>query len=77
MISSTSLSYGVTIDIIFMVHQSLPIILVVVNNVVKFVMALELLLYTGENSQIPCFGKICNKLALFWKNLAIYYFFST
>ena len=31
----------------------------------------------GENSQIPCFGKICGKLALFWKYLAIYHFFSS
>ena len=31
----------------------------------------------GENSQIPRFGKICDKLALFRKYLAIYYFFST
>ena len=31
----------------------------------------------GENSQIPRFGKICDKLALFWKYLAIYHFFST
>ena len=31
----------------------------------------------GENSQIPCFGKICGKLALFRKYLAIYHFFST
>ena len=30
----------------------------------------------GENSQIPCFGKICGKLALFWKYLAICQFFS-
>ena len=35
------------------------------------------LLLTGENSQIPCFDKICGKLALFWKYLAIYHFFST
>ena len=33
--------------------------------------------YCGENSQIPCFGKICGKLALFRKYLAIYHFFST
>ena len=31
----------------------------------------------SENSQIPCFGKICDKLALFRKYLAIYHFFST
>ena len=31
----------------------------------------------GENSQIPHFGKICGKLALFWKYLTIYHFFST
>ena len=31
----------------------------------------------GENSQIPCFDKICGKLALFRKYLAIYYFLST
>ena len=31
----------------------------------------------GENSQIPCFGKIYGKLALFRKYLAIYHFFST
>ena len=31
----------------------------------------------GENSQIPHFGKICGKLALFRKYLTIYYFFST
>ena len=33
-------------------------------------------IYIGENSQILCFGKICDKLALFWKYLAIYHFFS-
>ena len=31
----------------------------------------------GENSQIPRFSKICGKLALFWKYLAIYHIFST
>ena len=31
----------------------------------------------SENCQIPCFGKICDKLALFRKYLAIYHFFST
>ena len=31
----------------------------------------------GENSQIPRFGKICGKLALFRKYLTIYHFFST
>ena len=31
----------------------------------------------SENSQIPCFGKICDKLALFRKYLTIYHFFST
>ena len=31
----------------------------------------------GQNSQILRFGKICGKLALFQKYLAIYYFFST
>ena len=31
----------------------------------------------GENTQIPRFGKICGKLALFWKYLAIYHIFST
>ena len=31
----------------------------------------------GENSQIPRFGKICGKLALFRKYLANYHFFST
>ena len=31
----------------------------------------------GENSQIPRFGKICGKLALFRKYLAIYHSFST
>ena len=31
----------------------------------------------GENSQIPHFGKICGKLALFRKYLTIYHFFST
>ena len=31
----------------------------------------------GENSQIPRFGKICGKLVLFQKYLAIYQFFST
>jgi len=31
----------------------------------------------SENSQISCFGKIYGKLALFWKYLAIYHFFST
>jgi len=31
----------------------------------------------GKNSQIPCFGKICGKLALFQKYLAIYHFFNT
>ena len=31
----------------------------------------------SENSQIPCFGKICDKLALFQKYLTIYHFFST
>ena len=31
----------------------------------------------GKNSQIPCFDKICGKLALFRKYLAIYYFLST
>ena len=33
-------------------------------------------LYIGENSQIPRFGKICGKLALFQKYLATYHFFS-
>ena len=40
-------------------------------------MTLELLLYTSENSQIPLFSKIYDKLILFWKYLAIYNFFST
>ena len=31
----------------------------------------------SENSQIPRFGKICGKLALFRKYLAIYHIFST
>ena len=31
----------------------------------------------GENSQIPRFDKVCDKLALFHKYLAIYHFFST
>ena len=31
----------------------------------------------GENSQIPRFGKIYGKLALFRKYLAIHHFFST
>ena len=35
------------------------------------------LFFFGENSQIPHFGKICDKLALFRKYLSIYYFFST
>ena len=34
-------------------------------------------LMVGENSQIPCFGKICGKLAIFRQYLAIYHFFST
>ena len=41
----------------------------------------EMLLFkesaNGENSQIPYFGKICSKLVLFRKYLAIYHFFST
>ena len=32
---------------------------------------------SGENSQMSRFGKICGKLALFQKYLAIYHFFST
>ena len=43
------------------------------SNVSKF----HLLSYLSENSQIPCFGKVCGKLALFRKYLAIYHFFST
>ena len=35
------------------------------------------LFFSGENSQIPRFGKICDKLTLFQKYLAMYYFFST
>ena len=31
----------------------------------------------GENSQISRFDKIYDKLALFWKYLAIYHFFNT
>ena len=31
----------------------------------------------GENSQIPRFGKISDKVTLFQKYLAIYHFFST
>ena len=31
----------------------------------------------GENSQIPYFGKICDKLALFRKYLVMYHFFCT
>ena len=31
----------------------------------------------GENTQIPRFGKVYGKLALFMKYLAIYHFFST
>ena len=33
--------------------------------------------HSGENSQMSRFGKICGKLALFQKYLAIYHFFST
>ena len=33
--------------------------------------------FSGENIQIPRFGKICGKLALFRKYLAIYHIFST
>ena len=33
--------------------------------------------YIGENSQIPRFDKICGKLALFQKYLAMHHFFST
>ena len=33
--------------------------------------------FIGENNQIPRFGKICDKLALFQKYLAIYQLFST
>ena len=36
-----------------------------------------LALFCGENSQIPCFGKIYGKLVLFRKYLGIYHFFST
>ena len=32
--------------------------------------------FSGEIIQIPCFGKICGKLALFRKYLAIYHIFS-
>ena len=34
-------------------------------------------IYIGENSQISRFGKICGKLTLFQKYLAINHFFST
>ena len=33
--------------------------------------------YIGENSQMPRFDKICGKLALFQKYLAMHHFFST
>ena len=35
------------------------------------------LIVKGENCQIPHFGKICGKLALFRKYLTIYHFFIT
>ena len=38
---------------------------------------IHIYIYIGENSQIPRFGKICGKLALFLKYLVIYHFFST
>ena len=48
-----------------------------VKNLLNFYIISINSLYIGENSQIPGFGKICSKLALFQKYLAIHHFFST
>ena len=46
------------------------------NKTQRLGMGLEDRRKIGENSQIPRFGKIYGKLALFWKYLTIHYFFS-
>ena len=59
------------------IYRCVQVILDVIIVDLFFYRPFLLDLMVGENSQIPCFGKICGKLALFQKYLAIYHFFGT